>query len=172
MVCLCVLFVICGGLSLVKTKTMEENSSLFSVSIDTTAKSHLSDAAKWARFLAITGMVLLGFVLIRSIYSIVRFNQITSLDSYRGSRPPIVDQFTAGTIAGTLLVVIVPFFALLFALRFANALRRALNASNQEILNLALQNLKLYFRYLGIITIILAGILTVGWIVQFGRGGY
>jgi len=45
---------------------------------------------------------------------------------------------------------------------------RALNANDQLALNSSFQNLKLYFRYLGIITILFLVVIGVIWILRLG----
>lgn len=59
-----------------------------------------------------------------------------------------------GMVVGTLITFAIVFFPLLFLLRFANAMKRAIAANDQNRLNEAFQNLKVYFRYLGILVII------------------
>jgi len=50
---------------------MEENqnTSLFGLGIDPTAKAHLSEAARWARFLAIVGFVLIGIIVLVGLFA-------------------------------------------------------------------------------------------------------
>jgi hypothetical protein len=59
-----------------------------------------------------------------------------------------------GMVIGMLITSAIIFFPLLFLLRFANAMRRAIAGNDQMRLNEAFQNLKVYFRYLGILVII------------------
>ena len=53
-----------------------------------------------------------------------------------------------------LVMAVVWFFPLMYLLRFANQMRTAIEANDQESLNTSVQNLKICFRYLGIVTII------------------
>jgi len=147
---------------------MEENTSLFSLSIDIAVKSHLYEAAKWAKFLAIIGMILLALVLAKNLYTFYLISQYSAVDSMLGQPRGIGSALTIGTIAGTLLVVVIPFFSLLFVLRFANGIKSALDASDQAFLNSALQNLKLYFRYLGIISALVLVVITITWVLRLG----
>lgn len=131
------------------------SSSLFSLNIDPVTKTHLAETARWARFLAILGMIVLGLGLVVSLMGATIFT------SFFGFPTGIDDESNAalgavriGMVIGTLIVSAVVFFPLLFLLRFANAMRRALAANDQGRLNEAFQNLKVYFRYLGILVII------------------
>ncbi|MGZ8561966.1 MAG: hypothetical protein ACXWV3_10250 [Flavisolibacter sp.] len=59
-----------------------------------------------------------------------------------------------GMVIMYLIIAIIWFFPLLFLLRFANQVQSAILSNNQESLNSAFQNLKVCFRYVGIVTII------------------
>jgi hypothetical protein len=144
---------------------MEENSSLFSLSLDTHTKTQLKSAALWARVFAITGLILLAIAFARTIYSFYRISHYDISGSYLTAE-------RIGSIAGYLLVYIIPMFALVFVLRFANKLKIALKTEDQRSLNFSFQNLKIYFRYMAILSIILVGILAISWLIQIAKGGY
>ena len=132
---------------------MEENTSLFSLSIDPVTKTHLSETAKWARFLAIVGFVFLILMIVMGLFTslfVSRYGDMYSNYSNRG----FMQAIGAGVAIFYILMAVVIFFPLLFMLRFANQMRGALNSNNQELLNSSFQNLKIYFRYLGVLTII------------------
>ena len=42
-------------------QNQNQDADLFGLSIDTTGRAHLTEAAKWARFLAIVGFVFIAF---------------------------------------------------------------------------------------------------------------
>ena len=134
---------------------MESNQTLFSLTIDPITKSHLSETAKWGRFLAILGMIFLG-LLILFFMGIFSF-----LPSIMGFSLPAGTPYNFSTtgfivIMAFYLIAIcaIWFFPLLFLLRFSNQMRAALNGNNQNELNSSFQNLKRLFRYVGIVTII------------------
>ncbi len=135
---------------------MHENQSLFSLNIDPQAKMHLTDAAKWARFLAITGMVLLAIMAIFSVVGMgIGLGQMETTSDLPGYDTSGMASAAGVTmIVVTLIVVVIVFFPLLFLLRFSNAMRNALAANDQEMLIDSFLNMKRYFRYLGILTII------------------
>ena len=47
---------------------MENEKSLFTLEVDGTGKSHLEDAAKWAKFLAVAGFITLGFIVVLTVF--------------------------------------------------------------------------------------------------------
>ena len=151
---------------------MEEmqNTSLFSLTIDPLTKNHLSETARWARFLAIVGMISLVLVIFFGLaYSIWISSMVDSMQNQVGLQTP--RPYASGLAIGSAILFIiaaaVAFFPLLYMLRFANQMKAALYGNDQEELNASFQNLKKYFRYLGIITIISLGIWIV-WLLVAG----
>ena len=130
-----------------------QESTLFGFGIDQFSRSHLWEAAKWAKFLAIVGFIMCGLLAIAGIY----------LGSVVSSTSPYEREYgSASVFAGLGVFVsvlyvgfaIIWFFACLFLLRFANHMKNALNTDDQATLNSSFQNLKIMFRYVGIIAII------------------
>lgn len=134
---------------------MEENPSLFSLSIDPVTKANLSETAKWARFLAIVGFVFLGILVLGAIFFISTLGGMGMAEDQTGL-------FGAATAGAALMYIIgaaVAFFPLLYTFRFASQMRDALNSNDQALLNASFQSLKVCYRFLGIVTII--------WLVLF-----
>ena len=48
-------------------QNQNQEADLFGLSIDTTGRAHLTEAAKWARFLAIVGFVFIAFFAVFAI---------------------------------------------------------------------------------------------------------
>ena len=132
------------------------NASLFSLNIDPLTKTHLNETAKWARFLAILGMVVLALGLIVALMGATLFSTFFGVPTGNeyASSSAAVNTARITMVVTTLIVSAVVFFPLLFLLRFANAMKRAIAANDQNKLNVSFKNLKVYFRYLGIVAII------------------
>src|SRR5690349_17193907 len=116
---------------------MEENQNapLFGLSIEPATKMHLSETAKWAKFLAIMGFIGMGLIVIVFIFAGVFFGAMSStLPADRELRA------TTGIAASMqfvflLLMVALYFFPTLFLFRFATKMKAALAADDQEGLN-------------------------------------
>lgn len=131
------------------------SSSLFSLHIDPVTKTHLTETARWARFLSVFGMI----VLILGLIVVLMYTTIFT--EFFGFPTGVEDETNAvmgarrvGIVIGFTIISAIIFFPLLFLLRFATAMKRAIAANDQGRLNEAFQNLKVYFRYLGILVII------------------
>ncbi len=136
---------------------MEENQhqSLFDLNLSSEAKSHLGETARWAKFLAICGMVAIVLMVIAGIAAAVGLSKATSEfnEIYRQQGVS-----TAGLGAGVMFVYILIgllyFFPCLFTLHFANKMKLALASGDSLLLSESFRSLKKTFRYLGILMII------------------
>ena len=149
----------------------QSSSSLFSLSIDPLTKSHLNETAKWARFLAIVGMVLLGLMIIFGIF----FSTMMAASSNPFEEPVeggsgLMSGFGVGIAILYIILAVIWFFPLLFLLRFANGIRASLHGNDQNALNVSFQNLKSCFRYVGIITIIILAMYALVFVIALLGG--
>jgi len=135
----------------------DQNTSLFGLGIDNISKSHLSEAARWAKFLAICGFIMLGLMVVYGIIvSIVFANMLGTMDQYdRTYRSnDIKSAFGIGMAVFYIICAVIAFFPYYFLLRFANKMKVALYSNDQAILNDSFMNLKILYRYMAILTII------------------
>ena len=143
-----------------------QETSLFGFGIDAASRAHLSEAAKWAKFLAIFGFIMCGLLVIIGVF----FGTFMSTFS---STPYANEYETRSNFGGGVAVVMIVlyvgiailyFFPCLFLLRFANHMRNALSTNEQLTLNSSFQNLKIMFRYVGILTIVLISFYALAFI--------
>jgi membrane-anchored glycerophosphoryl diester phosphodiesterase (GDPDase) len=136
--------------------TGTSSDALFSLTIDPVTKAHLTETAKWARFLAILGMVVLVLGLVVAVMGTTVFTTFmgmpTGVDG--PTEDSLFDAARVGMLLAMLILSAIIFVPLLFLLRFANDMRRAMASNDQNRLNSAFYNIKSYFRYLGILSII------------------
>jgi hypothetical protein len=152
---------------------MEENqnTSLFGLNIDPAGKSHLAEAARWARFLSIVGFVIIGLIVLIGIFA---GSIMGSLASSMGGNDLGNARMTSGIMGSFFFIIYICiaalyFFPCLFLYRFAAKMKIALAANDQETLNVSFQNLKKLFRFLGILTIIVLSFYAI--ILVFGLLG-
>ena len=144
---------------------MEQNqdTSLFGLTIDANSKSHLGEAARWAKFLAIVGFVVCALVVLVGIFA----GSFLGMMGNRYGGEDFGDSNMSITGLGPMLSVfyigmaLLYFFPCLFLFRFATHMKKALAGGEQEILNKSFQNLKIMFRFVGILTIIILTIYAI-----------
>lgn len=131
--------------------------------IDTITHSHLKETAMWAKFLAIAGFVMSILIAVAAIFAGTMFNKLAA--GLPGGRGSGTGMMAGGMIMIVYLVIaVVAFFMALFLFRFGVKMQAALKVNDQETFNLSFQNLKMYYRFAGIITIIYLAILLLALI--------
>src|SRR4030095_5238472 len=133
-----------------------QETSLFGFGIDQSSRAHLSEAAKWAKFLAIVGFVMCGLIGVLAIFagSFLALMSNSFNDGYSSSTRLSggMGAFVAIFYIGIAILFFLPY---LFLFRFATRMKTALNTNDQLTLNTSFQNLKIMFRYVGILTIVM-----------------
>lgn len=148
---------------------MEQNqdSSLFGINVDQTGKTHLAEAARWAKFLSILGFIMCGFIVLIGLF----FGTFISMFSSQYGSNPYNELPTSSTGFGAtmavlyIIIALIYFIPCLFLFRFATKMKAALVANDQEVLNNSFQNLKASFRYVGIVTIVMLAFWVLALIV-------
>lgn len=140
---------------------------LFFLSIDPSTRSHLLETARWAKFLAVAGLICTVLMLLGGVvysYWLTTVVQITQdfPTASLNSKDAILVTIASAIIFLIWAVVLV--FPLMYMLRFANQMKIALNSNDQQNLNASFQNLKRLFRYVGIVTII-GTVLAALWLI-------
>ena len=147
-----------------------QDSSLFGLGVDPNTKTHLSEAARWAKFLSIVGFVVCGLIVLVGIFFGSVFSSINN--RYGGNSGADVSGALASVMAVFYVIVaVIYFFPCLFLYRFATKMKVALASNDQEVLNSSFQNLKIMFRYVGIIMIIVLSLYAIIFLVTLAGLG-
>jgi len=129
---------------------MAENQSFLELQVDQTASKNLSEVARWARFLSITGFVCMSLMVIFFVSMQSRLAAAMS---------QIVPGFSDLNGIGVLLTIIiiaavVGCLLLYFLFRGSTLIKRGIETKNQEVFNSGLASLKAYFTMYGILAIV------------------
>ena len=128
-------------------------SGLFDLTIDGTARTYLKNTTRWTRFLAITGFVFCGllipclFIVGPLLSSLYTFSAVRG-DSF------VQPMDTRGLLVGIIIQILLLLFPSLFLFRFSTSLKIALQSNDQQRLNLAFKNMRIFYRFLGILLLI------------------
>lgn len=141
---------------------------MFSLTIDPVTKAHLSETARWARFLAILGFIFLVLMIFVVIGMLVYTSSGNVESPYGGSA--MFPGFGAAMAIYYVIIAAVWFVPLLYMLRFSNAMRTALHGNDQQALNASFLSLKSCFKFVGIVSIILLVLSLIG--IVFGVIGF
>ena len=134
-------------------QNQNQESPLFGLTIDPMIKSHLSETARWAKFLSIVGFIGCGLIVLLGIFLSLNFDSLERRNSYYNDTRVFAG---LGAVVGFVYIIgaVLYFFPCLFLFRFSNRMKASLASENQENLNVAFQNLKILYRFKGILTII------------------
>ncbi len=129
-----------------------EKLNLFELQLDQSSINYLNEASRWSRFLAILGFIYIGLLLIIGIL----FGAIgNSLLQGTGGDSDMPARFSGVFISFLLiLVAAVLFVPVLYLYNFSTKMRKALRNNDQPVLTDALKNLKSFFKFYGIIAIV------------------
>ena len=125
----------------------------------------MSEAARWAKFLAVCGFIFLGLLVIYGmIMSFVFANMTSKMSEFDNTSTTgdLSNIMGIGMIIFYIICAVIAFFPYYFLLRFANKMKAALISNDQETLNSSFQNLKILYRYMGILMIISLVVIVFG----------
>lgn len=131
-----------------------QSSAPSGLGIDENSKSHLMETARWAKFLAIVGFIVCILVVLAGFFAGSVLQQMMGQMGENEIGNLNLQGFGAMLSVLYIGFAILYFFPCLFLYRFATRIITAFTTYEQDHLNRAFQNLKILFRYVGILTII------------------
>lgn len=123
----------------------EQNPQLI---INDNGREYLKTASKWATFLAIMGFIGTGFMILAGL-----FISLLSPLSSKINQPFGFPFWILGLVY--VLLALVYLFPALYLFNFASKVKTALYSLNQDVFDNGLRNLKMMFKFMGIMTIVL-----------------
>jgi Family of unknown function (DUF5362) len=124
---------------------INQETSLFDLSIDETSKDHLKKIASWALVIVVCAVI--GY-----IFSIIRAAQ--PRNPFQASEGFGVSVSRGSGIGGVILGIVIGLLVNYFLFQFANFTRKGIAGMSQNDLNAGFYNLKIYFVIVGILVII------------------
>lgn len=116
------------------------------------AEAYLRETGKWAKFLAIVGFIIMGFM---AIGAIVMF----AISGSMGSLMPF-PMWIIGFIY--LLIAVVYCFPIYYLLQFSNKAKAALYIRSSQTLTESMEYLKSHYKFMGILMIVLLALYPIG----------
>jgi hypothetical protein len=113
---------------------------------------YLQTGAKWAKFLAIMGFIGCAFVVLMGLFAGSLFSRVGgAMQGYGGAAQGMGAFMSVFYIAFALLY----FFPSLYLYQFANFAQKAIMFSNSQDITLAMGKLKSFFKFVGILIIVI-----------------
>lgn len=140
-------------------ETIDKHYTGTELNVSEQSRNFLLYTSKWANFLAILGFIGLGLMVLGGIL-------IIAVGSSLGR---MVGPFQFGFLGIVYLgMAAINFFPTMYLYKFAAKMKNALAASNQDDLDLGFENLKSFFKFIGIFTIIIIGFYVLAIIIGIG----
>ena len=136
-----------------------QHQSLFELQVDHEVTGYLGETAKWAKFLSIVGLVMVGIMVIVSLFA---GTIMTYYGNVMGGGMPVMSGGLVTVIY--LLFALLIFFPYFYLYNFAKKMQVALRSSNQEELAKSFSNLKSCFKFVGILTIVMLSFYALAFI--------
>lgn len=125
------------------------------LNLDLAGISHLKETRGWTQFLSILGFIFLGFMLIFGLAGGTFMNKMGP-----------TEQIGSGLfIAMIIIMIVVYFFPIYFLFNFSRFSKTAIETKDPISFTEAMRYLKLHYRYMGILTIIMVSIYALALIL-------
>lgn len=125
----------------------QEEPKIFNFGIDETGRAYMLETARWTRFLAIIGFVLMGLMFVGGLFTMFSLKD----SSFAAGIPGYSTMLFAVYIGFALLY----FYPTLELFRFSKNIKLAMASSDAGLFNTAMKNQRNMFRFIGILIIIL-----------------
>ena len=146
-----ILLILVLQLKLKPTNMEQPNVNLFDLQLDQMGSMYLKETGKWARFLSIVGFIICGLMVLIAVFA---GSFIANSLSQAGGGA--MAQGLGGFITVLYLIVaLLCFFPCLYLFNFSTKMKIAIANNDLENLNASFRNLKSYFKFIGILTIIM-----------------
>lgn len=133
--------------------------------VSTPGQQFLKESAKWAKFLAIVGFVTTGLIVLAAVFAGSVFGSLAA------TAPELNFFPTAGITITYLIVAGLYFFPCLYLLQWSQKLTLALQSGSSEDLTVAFEKLKSFFRFVGIMTLVILSLYALMLIFLVLGGG-
>jgi len=133
---------------------MEETLQLFDLQLDPASQEALADGARWAKFLSIAGFCGCGLFVLLALIAGFKATDIAAGAEGIG--------YGVGVALVYFVLGALYFFPCLFLYNYSRKIKEAIAASDQEVMGKGFSQLKLLFKYMGILMIVgIAGCLII-----------
>lgn len=138
------------------------------------ALGYVETTRKWTMFFAILGFIVMGLMLVGSLAFGSLIGKMTSgmsgLEGMEGMEGMETAKAVSGIAGVTMFIVflifaVIYFFPMFYLLRFSRYSKKAIADQDSGLMTLALKNMKMYWKYIGILTIIVLAVYVIFFLI-------
>lgn len=134
---------------------LEQNTNIFEGGLDERSKAYLLETTRWTKFLAIMGFILIGLMVVGSLFLFAFGASMSSTYSSGMSGFGGLGGYM-GIGMGLLYLLIAAFylFPIISLFKFSTNMKLGINTNNAELITEAFRHQKNLYKFIGILTII------------------
>ncbi len=139
------------------------------LALETAAKAHLAETARWGRFLAIVGFVMIALIVLAAALFMAMGSALTEAMAQSGG-PAF-----SGQVFGVIYLILggIYLYPTVQLFNFAKNTKAALQSNQSQLITESMGNLKSVFKFFGIITILVIALYAIMlvFVLAIGAGG-
>lgn len=140
----------------------QQNQNLFDLQIDQQSFHYFSESARWAKFLSIIGFIYCAFMVLIAFFAGAFMATMFPMMGAGGENASMIG---GGVVTFVYIVLaLVYFFPCLYLFRYASNMQDALAHNEQAKMQSSIRNLKSFFKFFGIVTIIMLALMVLGMV--------
>ena len=139
---------------------LEQNTEVLEVTEN--SKKYLKTTASWTTFMAVLGFIGIAFLVLCGIMVMLTGNLVANV-SYQ---PMPFHGFFSVIGVFYIAIAVIAFFPALFLLRFSQQMNKALLSQDTLVLEDAFKNMKAYWKFTGIYTIVMIALCIIAIVVM------
>ena len=141
---------------------------LFGMEVDNQLKQTFMEMAKWTQFLAVLGFVFLALLVLAGVGMVFAFKSIGNMTGMGG-----LGAFSGVALLFFYLIVAGIYYYPTYALyKYSTGIKVAMRTNNKHLFNQSVGYLKSFFKFFGIIMVIVLGIYAIGIVVVMLVGNH
>ena len=144
-----------------------ENQNNNEMHLNTSALEFLKESAKWSKFLAITGFVGIGLMVLAAIFMGAVMSMVPTAESTEFSPLGAMKGFISVLY---LIIASIYFFPVYYLYKYANDTKNAIQNNDSELLSTGLGFLKSHHKFLGIMMIVILSLYVLMFIGMITMG--
>jgi hypothetical protein len=134
------------------------------LNLDPDGIGHLKETRAWTNFLSIVGFVFLGIML---LFGIAGGSAISRMNPMASEMPTFGSGFLLFVV---IIMILIYFFPIYFLYNFSRYSKLAITHNDPVAFSESMRYLKLHYRYMGIIAIIILSIYILAFIIMLMAG--
>lgn len=139
-----------------------ENQSTQNLIVTDVVKDYLLETAKWAKFIAIIGFVMVGLMLVMALFMGSIMASLAAFSPEAGMMPAIGGGFFTVIY---ILIAAVYFIPIKYLFDFSRKVKSAIEIKDQNLFTEAMMKLKSHYKFIGVLMLIIVSLYVIMFVM-------